>query len=70
MSVSDFLQLPPAVRTVFVVMLWPAIWAGAQLIVAFAGDLSRQATHQHRTYMTFNAANEEQRGGAHGDQQG
>jgi len=45
MSVSDFLQLPPAIRTVFVVMLWPAIWAGAQLIVAFAGDLSRQATH-------------------------
>ena len=48
MSASDFLQLPPAVRTVFVVMLWPAIWAGAQLIVALAGDVIRQ-TKTHGT---------------------
>ena len=48
MSASDFLQLPPAVRTVFVVMLWPAIWAGAQLIVALACDVIRQ-TKTHGT---------------------
>jgi len=48
MSVSDFLQLPPVARTVFVVMLWPAIWAGAQLIVALAGDVLRQ-TKTHDT---------------------
>jgi len=51
MSVSDFLQLPPAVRTVFVVMLWPAIWAGAQLIVVLAGDVLRQT----KTPNTFRA---------------
>ena len=49
MRVSDFLQLPPAVRTVFVVMLWPAIWAGAQLIIVLAGDLLRQ-TKTHDTF--------------------
>jgi hypothetical protein len=48
MSISDFLQLPPAVRVGFVVMLWPAIWAGVQLIVALAGDLLRQ-TKTHDT---------------------
>ena len=48
MSASDILQLPPAVRIVFVVMLWPAIWAGAQLIVALAGDALRQ-TKTHET---------------------
>jgi hypothetical protein len=42
MRPTDFLQLPPAVRTLVVVMLWPAIWAGALLSVAFAGDVTRQ----------------------------
>ena len=42
MSVGDFLRLPPAVRIVFVVMLWPAIWAGALMIGALAGDVIRQ----------------------------
>jgi hypothetical protein len=41
MSVADFLCLPPLVRTVVVVMLWPAIWAGALLIAAFVGDMIR-----------------------------
>ena len=43
MSATDFLQLPPAVRTLVIVMLWPAIWAAAGLIVALAGDVLRQA---------------------------
>ena len=43
MSATDFLQLPPAVRTLVVVLLWPAIWAGTGLIVALAGDVLRQA---------------------------
>ena len=42
MSATDFLQLPLAVRITFVVLLWPAIWAGSSLIVAFAGDIIRQ----------------------------
>jgi hypothetical protein len=43
MSATNFLRLPPAVSTLVVVMLWPAIWAGAGLIVAFTGDVLRQA---------------------------
>jgi len=43
MSANDFLRLPPAVSTLVVVMLWPAIWAGAGLIVALVGDVRRQA---------------------------
>jgi len=43
MSVSDFLQLPPAARTVFAVMLWPAIWAAALMVVSLAGDVIRQS---------------------------
>ena len=41
MSISDFLQLPPAVRMVFAVMLWPAVWAAVLLITAFADDFQR-----------------------------
>jgi hypothetical protein len=41
MSTRDFLRLPPGVMILVVVMLWPAIWAGMLLIVAFAGDLIR-----------------------------
>jgi hypothetical protein len=42
MRVDDVLRLPPAVQAAVVLMLWPAIWAGAQLIVALAGDALRQ----------------------------
>jgi hypothetical protein len=42
MSATDFLQLPLAVKIVFVVLIWPAIWAGSSFIVAFAGDVIRQ----------------------------
>jgi hypothetical protein len=41
MGASDFLRLPPGVMILVVVMLWPAIWAGALLIIALAGDLIR-----------------------------
>jgi len=46
MSVSDVLRLPPGVQVAVLVMLWPAIWAGALLAAAFAGDLIRQAKTQ------------------------
>jgi hypothetical protein len=43
MSTIDFFHLPPVVRVLVIVMLWPAIWAGALLIVAFTGDMIRHA---------------------------
>jgi hypothetical protein len=42
MSAIDFLTLPSAVKALVIVMLWPAIWGGALLIVALAGDVIRQ----------------------------
>jgi hypothetical protein len=44
-SVSDLLTLPPGVMAGVLVMLWPALWAGASLLVAFAGDVIRQQRH-------------------------
>ena len=41
MNASDFLRLPPGVKILVVVMLWPAIWAGAAFVVAFIGDVRR-----------------------------
>ncbi|HMF93404.1 MAG TPA: hypothetical protein VKE96_03885 [Vicinamibacterales bacterium] len=41
MAANDFLRLPSGVQVVVQVMLWPAIWAGALLAGAFAGDLIR-----------------------------
>jgi hypothetical protein len=38
-SLSDFLLLPPAVRVIFVVMLWPAIWAAAAFVMALVTDI-------------------------------
>jgi hypothetical protein len=40
-SVTDFLKLPPAVMGAFIVLIWPALWAAASLLVAFAGDVLR-----------------------------
>jgi len=47
MTVTDFLQLPPAVRILVGVMLWPAIWAGTLLIGALTGDLIRRRQEQN-----------------------
>ena len=41
MGLADFVQIPLGVRILVLVMLWPAIWAGASFIVAFAGDVIR-----------------------------
>jgi len=41
MNASDFLRLPPGVKILVLVMLWPAIWAGALMIGALAGDVVR-----------------------------
>ena len=49
MNISDFLRLPPAVRLGVVVMLWPAIWATALLIVALAGDMVRETEMLRKT---------------------
>ena len=38
MKIRDLLTLPPAVMGAFLVMLWPAIWAAASLLVSFVGD--------------------------------
>jgi hypothetical protein len=42
MEVNDFLRLPLTVRAAAVLMLWPVLWGGAQLIVALAGDAVRR----------------------------
>ena len=42
MSPGDFLNLPPYVAAVMVVMFWPAIWAGTSFVVAFGGDIVRR----------------------------
>jgi hypothetical protein len=53
-SLTDFLKLPPGVMAGVLVLLWPAIWAGASLLVAFAGDLLR---HEKRaSYSSRKAA--------------
>jgi hypothetical protein len=41
MSFGDFLQLPPGARTLFAVMLWPAVWAAAAMVVALVTDILR-----------------------------
>ena len=45
-SLTDLLKLPPGVMAAVLVMLWPAMWAGASLLVAFAGDVIRRAEAQ------------------------
>jgi hypothetical protein len=42
MSFGDLLRLPPAVMVVFVVMLWPAIWAAAAIVMALMTDILRE----------------------------
>jgi hypothetical protein len=42
MTASDFLRLPPGVAVLVALMLSPAVWAGALMIGALAGDLKRQ----------------------------
>ena len=44
-NLTDFFKLPPAVMGGVLLMLWPAIWAGASLAVAFAGDVIRRHRH-------------------------
>jgi hypothetical protein len=48
MNAADFLQLPPAARAMFVILIWPALWAAASLIVALAGDLLREKRSSRR----------------------
>ena len=42
MNLSDLRSLPPAVKVAFVVMIWPAIWAAATMIMAFVTDRLRR----------------------------
>jgi hypothetical protein len=42
MSFADFMALPLGAKTMFVVMLWPAIWAATLMTAALIRDLSRQ----------------------------
>lgn len=41
MTLTQFARLPPAVLLLVVIMLWPAIWAGAGLTTALAADIGR-----------------------------
>ena len=52
MSVAEFLQLPPAVRIAFVILIWPALWAGASFIAALASDIVRQRRKQGASGVT------------------
>jgi len=49
MSLADFAGLPAAARVIFVVMLWPAIWACAGFLVALTSDIRRLA-RRHRDF--------------------
>jgi hypothetical protein len=42
MSIGDFLRLPALVRTLVLVLLWPAMWAAALMIASLIGDVIRQ----------------------------
>lgn len=44
MNPSGLLLLPPGVMFGFVLLLWPALWAGALIIMSIAADLLRQST--------------------------
>lgn len=55
MNLNDLLQLPPGAMLGFVLLLWPALWAGALVIVSFAGDLLRLATG-HASSVSHKAA--------------
>jgi len=45
MSFGDLLGLPPGVMVTFVVMLWPAIWAAAAIVMALATDIREMRRH-------------------------
>jgi lipid-binding SYLF domain-containing protein len=47
-NLGDFLRLPPAARILFVVMLWPAIWAAAAFTLAMVTDILRLMTRKER----------------------
>jgi hypothetical protein len=42
MKLSDLLQLPPGVLLAFAILIWPALWAAALVVVALVGDLTRR----------------------------
>jgi hypothetical protein len=42
MSFADFMALPSSAKMLFIVMLWPAMWAATMMAVALVRDLSRQ----------------------------
>ena len=44
MNLDDLFHLPPSVMLAFALLLWPALSAGALIIVSLAGDLLRQST--------------------------
>ena len=51
MSPAEFLQLPVTVKIGVGLLLWPAIWAGAYMTVALAGDLIRQTRKQRSAHV-------------------
>ena len=49
MSLSDLFTLPTSARIAVGVLLWPALWAGALFVYAFAQDMSRH--RKRRTHL-------------------
>jgi len=43
MSGYDCLRLPSGVQVLFIVMVWPAIWAAALITMALISDVIRHA---------------------------
>jgi hypothetical protein len=62
MNLHDLLRLPTGAAALFALMIWPAVWAAALAIVAFAGDLERMrqrrpTVRSQRTYDVEEHAN-------------
>jgi len=41
MDLNDVFRLPAGVKVLVALLLWPAIWAGVSLFVAFVSDINR-----------------------------
>jgi len=61
MNFTDLPALPPGVMTLFIVMLWPAIWAAALMTAALAGDVMRQTANTSRVAESVLTAGKELR---------
>ena len=47
MQLSDLLRLPPGAMLMFLVLIWPAVWATFLIVVSLGRDFGRQ-TRKHQ----------------------